>query len=488
MVTSEYAPLAKAGGLADAVAALASALRALGVDVRVVMPRYGFIDRNPLERIPEPLGVPIGFREEWTALYRAPGEVPVYLIDNERAFGRRGIYNEANVDYQDNARRFALLSYGAFQVARKLSWIPQVIHAHDWPAGLVPGMLKSREVATEFRDTLGVFTIHNIGYQGIFAPEEFAHAGIPLEFYVDLGYSHHGDFNMLHGALTSADLLTTVSPSYADELQRPGFAFGMEEILARRRDDLTGILNGIDVEEWNPGSDPAIPKRYGAADPTGKMEAKAALQERYGLPQRPELPIIGMIGRLAEQKGILHLFGDGGPSGGHASRGAVTQLLLEDDLQMVLLGSGDPRYEERIRRLAAEHTSFGAVIGYDGELAHLIEAGADFFLMPSEYEPCGLNQMYSMRYGTLPVVSTTGGLRDTVVDEAEGLSATGFLMGAPSHDSIVIAVRRAIELYRTRPERISQMRAVAMQRDFGWEKSAKQYIDLYQTGLERRRK
>jgi starch synthase len=190
-----------------------------------------------------------------------------------------------------------------------------------------------------------------------------------------------------------------------------------------------------------------------------------------------------MIGRLAEQKGIRHLFG----AGVHGSRGAVAQLLREDDLQIVLLGSGDPSYEQVIRRLAAEHRNFGAVIGYEGELAHLIEAGSDFFLMPSEYEPCGLSQMYSMRYGTLPIVSTTGGLLDTVVDETEGLSATGFLIGAPSHESIVDAVRRANELYRARPERITQMRAVAMQRDFGWAKSAKEYMYLYQTGLTRRR-
>jgi starch synthase len=195
-----------------------------------------------------------------------------------------------------------------------------------------------------------------------------------------------------------------------------------------------------------------------------------------------------MIGRLAEQKGVRHLFGD--PSvvtgGGAPGGGAVAELLAGEDLQMVLLGSGDPRYEERIRRLAAEHSSFDAVIGYDGELAHLIEAGADFFLMPSEYEPCGLNQMYSMRYGTLPIVSTTGGFKDTVVDESDGLSATGFLIGTPSQESVVAAMRRAIALYRERPERIVQMRAVAMQRDFGWEKSAKRYMDLYSDALKRR--
>jgi len=500
-VTSEFAPIAKAGGLADAVASLSAALARIGLDVRVVMPRYGFIDTRELERIPQPLGVPIGIQEEWVGVYRwaandaandgnaadanagganadgasadgAGGEatnaVQIYLLDHEGAFGRNGIYNEANVDYPDNARRFALLSYGAFQLCRMLGWIPEVVHAHDWPTALVPGYLRSREADSEFARTRSVFTIHNIGYQGIFVDEEFANAGMPPADFAELGYAHQGSYNMLHGALTSADILTTVSPSYAQELQQPGNAFGMEQILTRRRGDLHGVLNGIDTNDWNPADDPAIPTPYAPQDLTGKGDAKAALQRRMRIPERSDLPLVGMIGRLAEQKGIRHLFD-----------GAVPQLCREDPVQFVLLGSGDPSYEERIRKLAAEYRNFGAVIGYNNDLAHLIEAGADFFLMPSEYEPCGLNQMYSMRYGTLPIVSTTGGLKDTVVDESGGLRATGFQMGAPSVDSIVTAVRRALALYRERPERISQMRMVAMQRDFGWESSARRYAELY---------
>ncbi len=483
MVTSEFAPVAKAGGLADAVAALTGALHDLGEDVRVVMPRYGFIDPASLERVPGPLGVPIGFREEWVGVYRLPGDLPVYLLDHDGAFGRQGIYNQGNVDYSDNPRRFALLSYGAFQLCRFLQWTPEVIHAHDWPTGLVPGYLKSREAEGEFANTRSVFTIHNIGYQGVFASEEFAHAGIPLDRYVDLGYSHDGLYNMLHGALTSADLLTTVSPSYAEELLEPGGAFGMEELLSRRRDELHGVLNGIDPDVWDPERDPVLPKSFSAADLTGKDEAKAALQRRYHLPERPEVPVIGMIGRLAEQKGIRHLFGDGGAAPDTldaAAGGAVERLCREEDLQVVLLGSGDPRYEERIRRLSAELPNFSAVLGYDDGLAHLIEAGANFFLMPSEYEPCGLNQMYSMRYGTLPIVSTTGGLKDTVVDEAEGLRATGFQLGVPSEESILRAVRRALAIYREQPQRIAQMRMVAMRRDFGWDRSARRYLELYE--------
>lgn len=482
MVTSEFAPLAKAGGLADAVAALSAALARSGVDVRVVMPRYGFIDPEELERIPQPLGIPIGFQQEWVGVYRRPasagsGGVPVYLLDHEGAFGRAGIYNKDNVDYPDNARRFALLSYGAFQLCRLLGWIPDVIHAHDWPTALVPGYLRSREAASEFADTASVFTIHNIGYQGIFAEEEFGHAGMALTDFASLGYSHEGLYNMLQGALSSADLLTTVSPSYAEELQEPGKAFGMEEVLQARSAELHGVLNGIDTEEWNPQADPVLPVSYAPQDLTGKGHAKAALQRRFRIPQRSDLPLVGMIGRLAEQKGIRHLFGE---------PGAVAELCRSGDVQFVLLGSGDPAYEERVRLLAAECTNFGAFIGYDNDVAHLIEAGADFFLMPSEYEPCGLNQMYSMRYGTLPIVSTTGGLKDTVVDEGEGLRATGFQIGAPTVERITAAVRRALSLYRERPERISQMRMVAMQQDFGWERSAERYVELYDRAMARR--
>lgn len=489
MVTSEYGSLAKAGGLADALASLSGALQRHRLDVRVLMPRYGFIPKEDLERLPDPLGIPLGFREEWTAVYRRPGAVPVYLLEHDGAFGRPGIYNQGNVDYPDNARRFSILSYAAFQLPRYLGWIPDIIHAHDWPTALVPGYLRSREAEGEFAGTRSVFTIHNIGYQGIFPSEDFAHSGIPIEDYVELGYAHRGRYNMLHGALATADLLTTVSPRYARELQDPAFAFDMHELLQRRREDLHGVLNGIDLEEWDPESDPALPRPFSAAELTGKEEAKAALQRRYGLPERPEAALVGMIGRLAEQKGIAHLFGHpaAGDGGAVTAGGAVEQLLREEDVQFVLLGSGDPRYEARIRRLAADYPSFAARLGYDDELAHLIEGGADFFLMPSEYEPCGLNQMYSMRYGTLPIVATTGGLMDTVRDESEGMKATGFQMGRPSAESIAAALRRALTLYREQPQRVAQMRMLAMRENFGCDRSAARYVELYDELTKRSR-
>ncbi len=480
MVSSEYAPLAKAGGLADAVASLSTALKRNGVDLRVLIPRYGFIPKGKLELLPGSLGVPIGVREEWVAVYRweSPSGVPVYLLDHEELYGRKGIYNEAGLDYADNPRRFALLSYGAFQLSRMLHWIPEVIHAHDWPTGLVPVFLESRERQGEFEKTASLFTIHNIGYQGVFGSEQFVHTKLPWEDYERLGLSFGGSLNMLNGALTNADVVTTVSQRYAEEIQTPEFSFGLDGTLRRREVPLYGALNGIDLEEWNPEEDEFLPTPFSPEDMAGKEDAKLELQRRMGLPEEPETPVVGFIGRLAEQKGVKYLFSDGG--------GAIDRLCREERIQCVLLASGDPKYESLIRHASLELPNFSAHLGYDNQLAHLIEGGADFLLMPSEYEPCGLNQMYSMRYGTIPIVSVTGGLADTVVDESEGSGATGFHIESLTIDSVVATVQRALSVYQNQPERIEELRAEGMRRDFSWGSSAQRYQELYEEALRRR--
>ncbi|MFP4425238.1 MAG: glycogen synthase [Spirochaetaceae bacterium] len=480
MVSSEYAPLAKSGGLADAVASLATALRRNGVDLRVLIPRYGFIPKGKLELLPGSLGVPIGVREEWVAVYRWESQsgVPVYLIDHEELYGRTGIYNEEGLDYADNPRRFALLSYSAFQLSRMLHWIPEVIHAHDWPTGLVPVFLESRERQGEFEKTASLFTIHNIGYQGIFAPEQFIHTKLPWEDYERLGLSFEGSLNMLNGALRNADVITTVSERYAEEIRTPEFSFGLHETLRRRDGPIYGVLNGIDLEEWNPEEDEYLPTPFSPEDPAGKKDAKLELQRQMGLPEDPDTPLVGFVARLAEQKGIKYLFMEGG--------GAMDRLCREERIQCVVLASGDPNYEELIRRSSLELPNLSAHLGYDNQLAHLIEGGADFLLMPSEYEPCGLNQMYSMRYGTIPIVSDTGGLADTVADESEGSRATGFIIEGLTTDSVVAAVQRAVKIYRSQPERIEELRATGMCRDFSWKRSALRYQELYEEALRRR--
>ena len=482
MVSSEFTPLAKAGGLADAVASLAGALRRNGVDVRAVIPRYGFIPKGKLEALPESLGIPIGIREEWVAVYRwkSPGGVEVYLLDHEELFGRRGIYNEAGLDYADNARRFTLLSYGAFQLARMLHWVPDVMHAHDWPTAMVPVFLRSRESEGEFAETASLFTIHNIGYQGIFSSEQFVHAKLPWQDYESLGLSFNKAFNMLHGALKNADLLTTVSERYAREIKEPEFSFGLQEVLREREGRLQGVLNGIDLDEWDPEEDEYLPAPYSAEDMGGKSAAKQELQRTFGLPESPDTPLIGFIGRLAEQKGIKYLFGDEG--------GAIDRLCREQSVQCVILAWGDPRFETFIRRASLELPNVGAHLGYDYQLAHLIEGGSDFLLMPSQYEPCGLNQMYSMRYGTIPIVTNTGGLADTVIDESEGEGATGFLMDTPTVESVVTTVERALHFYRNRPERIEELRQAGMSRDFSWTRSARRYQELYEEAIRLRRR
>lgn len=480
MVSSEYAPLAKAGGLADAVASLSTALKRNGVDLRVLIPRYGFIQKGKLDLLPGSLGIPIGVREEWVAVYlwNTPSGVPVYLLDHEELFGRKGIYNEAGLDYADNARRFTLLSYAAFQLSRMLHWIPDVIHAHDWPAALVPVFLESRERQGEFQKTASLFTIHNIGYQGIFAPEQFIHTKLPWDDYEKLGLSCNGSLNMLNGALQNADVVTTVSERYAEEIQSPEYSFGLHDTLRNRNGRLYGALNGIDLEEWNPEEDGFLPTPYSSEDMAGKEDAKVELQRHFGLAEEPETPLVGFIGRLAEQKGVKHLFAEGG--------GAIDRLCREEQLQCVLLADGDPRFEQLIRRASLELPNFSAHLGYDNEIAHLIEGGADFLLMPSEYEPCGLNQMYSMRYGTIPIVSNTGGLADTVIDESRGAEATGFLIERPTIDSIVATVQRALTLFREQPERIDELRKRGMERDFSWTRSARHYQELYNEAIRLR--
>ena len=484
MVTSETVPWAKTGGLADMVSALSISLASLGHDVKIVVPRYYSIDRDSLELLPDAMGTPMGGGiEEWSAVYTADmpdaspkNPVKVYFIDHEIFFGRDGIYGTpAQTDFTDNSRRFFFFCKAAFQLCRKLDWYPDVLHAHDWPAAVAPVYLKfgERAAGTGFEKTVSVLTIHNLGYQGIYHKDNFDYAGLDWNIFYNAGFEDWNMLNMLKAGLYSSDKLNTVSPNYAEETKTNAHGFRLDGVLRYRSADYSGILNGIDTEVWNPAKDKILPKTYSVKNMEGKARAKEALQKEFGLPRDANVPVIGMVTRLTEQKGVGELFGP--------TYGSVWSICRDMDLQMVLLGSGEAWCENEIMSLASRLSNFKARIGYSEKLSHLIEAGSDFFLMPSRYEPCGLNQMYSLMYGTLPIVRRTGGLADTVENFNEDTgSGTGFMFNYLSPSSIYDTVGWAVWAWYNRREDIETMRKRGMVQDFSWELSAKKYVELYE--------
>ncbi|MBP5175628.1 MAG: glycogen synthase, partial [Treponema sp.] len=411
MVSAEVVPFAKTGGLADMVSALAIQLTKMGHDVKIVMPRYYKIDRKKLQLLPGPMAIAAGQVETWSAVYytNMPGcdKLPVYFIDHEGCFGRDGVYGtKTETDFHDNPYRFAVLCHGAFQLCRKIGWFPDIIHAHDWSTCLAPILLKHVCRYCGFEKTASVLTIHNQGYQGQYGKDSFPALGIDWGLYYGAGLEHQGGINLLQGGVSSADMITTVSPTYAHEIQTMEGGFGMDGLLRVRSDVIKGILNGADVEQWNPAIDKRIPFNYSAKDMSGKAKCKAELQKRMGLEVNPNIPLVGIVTRLVDQKGIAEVFAP--------TYGSVYQICTDMKVQFAVLGSGERWCENEINTLQSKLGNLRAYIGYDENLSHLIEAGSDFFLMPSRSEPCGLNQIYSMLYGTLPIVRRTGGLADTV--------------------------------------------------------------------------
>jgi starch synthase len=485
MASSEAVPFAKTGGLADAVSALSLTLAKQGHEVKIILPRYYSINRDKLSPLEGELGVRTGGGEEWCAVYTTdlPGspkknQVQVYFIDHELFFGRDGIYGTPwEPDFLDNSRRFTFFSRAVFQFCRKIGWYPDVLHAHDWPAALVPVFLKHGERGSvEFAKTVSVLTIHNLGYQGIYSKDNFYYTGLGWDVFYNAGFDDWNMMNLLKAGLNSADKINTVSPHYAQETQTPVHGFRLDWVLRYRSADYIGILNGIDTSVWNPQKDPYIPEPYSVKEMRGKAKAKAALQEEFGLPVDPEVPIIGMVTRLTEQKGVGEVFGP--------AYGSAWSICKDMDLQMVLLGSGESWCENEIKSLAYRLPNFKAHIGYSEKESHLIEAGSDFFLMPSRYEPCGLNQMYSLAYGTLPIVRNTGGLVDTVQNYNQETGAgTGFMFDDLTPSAVYNTVGWAVWAYYNRRDDIEAMRITGMKQNFSWEKSAKKYIDMYETAL-----
>jgi starch synthase len=470
MLSAEAHPYAKTGGLGDVLAALPRALAGLGVDVTVCIPGYRPALR--MARDPSLAGTvyaPVDSRMERGELLEVPrAAVRTVMLRADHYFDRDGLYGDGRGAYGDNAERFA------FYCRAALEWLrgerpPDVVHAHEWPAALAIAFLRADpDLYPEVARARTVVTVHNLAYQGRFPSWDWHLLNLDARYFVPDFLEFHGEINYLKAGMVFADAITTVSPRYAREIQTPEFGEGLDGVLRARGDRLRGILNGIDDAEWNPATDPHLPAHYDRDDPSGKARCKTALQTELGLTPT-DVPLLGVVSRLAEQKGIDLL------------AAALPRLLAETDVQVAALGSGDERYEQRLRELAQRSPARLAVrIGFSESLAHRIEAGADVFLMPSRFEPCGLNQLYSLRYGTVPVVHATGGLDDTVVEfDPVTRSGTGFKFSPYSVDAFVAALGRALH---ARADRTAWARLVAngMAQDFSWTRAATEYRRLYE--------
>ncbi len=475
LAASEVVPFAKSGGLADVAGALPKALRAMGHDVRVVMPRYYIVDREKYKLTLRKgvLGVPMGtMGEAWAAVYEGvlPGsDVPVYFIEHEGFFGRKGLYDEDGFAYGDNDNRFIFFSKAVFQLAKMLRFRPDVIHANDWHTAAIPVLLNSTYAFDpDFEDTGTLLTLHNLQHQGRFYEGAMDVLGVGWEHFNSDELEEFGGINLLKGGIVHADAVNAVSRKYAHEIRTAEFGWGLEALIDANAYKLYGILNGVDYEEWSPAEDDYIPAHYDTSDFSGKAVCKRELQHEFGLPERDDVPLIGLVGRLAEQKGISLL------------AGAIWNL-MEMDIQIVLLGTGEKWAEHFFSDVAEKYPEkFGCFIGYRNDLAHHIEAGSDFFLMPSLFEPCGLNQIYSLRYGTLPIVRATGGLDDTIenYDEKRG-SGTGFKFEFATPEALTSTLRWAVGIWNEDPEAIEQLRLNGMNQRFDWSAAAEGYSALY---------
>jgi starch synthase len=463
MVTAEAAPFAKTGGLADVMGSLPPALVKQGEQVAVVMPRYASAQITMPERVWDAMPLFIGPHTFVVAIDQIiTGGVRYLFVDYPPFYGRPGIYGQSGRDYPDNHLRFAVLNQAAIGIARNI-FRTDIFHAHDWQAGLVAPYLRENFASDPtFLGAKCVFTIHNLGYQGNFPPAALADLGLSRALFHPEGLEFWGQVSFLKAAIVWSDAITTVSPTYAREIQTLEYGGGMDGLLRPRAAKITGILNGGDYNEWNPEKDPYLAAPFSAKDLSGKRAAKKALLEEVGLPADEARPLIGIVSRFVDQKGFDLIEEIAGELG-------------EEDMALVALGSGEARFEALFRVMAKTYPEkFAAVIGYDNALAHRIEAGADMFLMPSRYEPCGLSQLYSLRYGTVPIVRATGGLEDTV-DELTGFKFTEY-----TPEALLEAIRQALEAWSDRSGWLERMRR-GMGKDFSWDAAAVQYQSLYRS-------
>ncbi len=478
LASSEVHPYSKTGGLADMVGALGKALAQAGHHVGIITPLYrGIRERFPaIKRLDWWLDLPLGNQrvqgEVWT-LEPVKG-LTVYFIHQPEFFDRPGLYQEDGTDYADNAERFIFLSKTVTHLARYLPWKPELVHAHDWQVGLVPLLIQHESRRAEWIKPPGTcLTIHNLAFQGLFVREAYTLTNLPPDYFNLDGLEFYGFMNCLKAGIAYADVLTTVSPRYAREITTEPFGCGLDGLLRKRRPVLFGILNGVDYYEWNTTENPYLKHPYSARRLAAKTLNKVALQHELGLPEAANVPLFGSVTRLTEQKGM------------DIQLGALEEM-LSSDMQFVLLGSGGPVFEKAFANLARRFPTKAAVrIGYHQGLAHRIEAGSDFYLMPSRFEPCGLTQMYSVRYGTIPVVRITGGLDDSVVDITENMQqADGIKFAEFSARALAKAIRKALVLYQ-QPELLKRYRLNGMKADFSWEHTAKEYLRVYEQCLNR---
>jgi starch synthase len=479
-IAAECDPYAKTGGLADVVGALPGALKKLGHEVIIIMPLFKSIDHKKFQIQPfsSPLGVSMGDKVEWCGVHMTTNTegVKVYFIEFSKYFDRDGLYHDSDFnDFVDNPRRFALLSKAGLQLCKEMGYKIDIVHTHDWHTALSCAYLKTWDQDDPVvSGAASILTIHNIGYQGKYPSEHYGYTGLPKEIFTTEKFEDHGGMNYLKGGIQYADFITTVSPKYALETRTPEGGQGLAPYLNDKGDRYIGILNGVDYSIWNPATDPLIPANYTADDLKGKKICQSELQKRLNLKLVDDVPIIGVVSRFADQKG-LDLLAD-----------AIEEILQNMDVQFAILGSGDKDLETFFGELATQYPGdVGCHIGYNNELAHWIEAGSDFFVMPSRYEPCGLNQIYSLKYGSLPIVHATGGLDDTVeqYDETSG-SGTGFKFWELSSHAVYYSIGWAVSTYFDRPAHILKMQQRGMKQIFSWERSALSYLDVYQKAIE----
>jgi starch synthase len=471
-VASEGLPFSKTGGLADVVEALPKALVAQGHEVAVVLPRYRGTKATAV--VMPSLTIPMANRLRFPAI--ADGTqisgVRYFFVDDPAYFDRDGIYGTSAGDFPDNAERYSEFCRAAIEIAKHV-WPADVIHCHDWQTALVPVLLRTSYSDDPLvNDIPVVFTIHNMGYHGLFKSDALERAGIPRAVYTPAGMEFYGSVNFLKGGLVYSDYLTTVSKRYAQEIQTPEFGYGLDGVVRGRADRMVGILNGVDYSAWSPEKDKLIPMKYSAKDMGGKHVCKQALLELFGIaPEHAARPVIGIVSRFADQKGFDLI-------------AEKAYELMKEDLSLVVLGSGDRKYEELFQAMANTFPGrVGVKIAYDNEIAHKVEAGADMFLMPSRYEPCGLNQIYSLKYGTVPIVRATGGLDDTVEPfDLEHGTGTGFKFAEYSGAAMMYAIRQA--LHHSTDERIwRRIQLNGMAKDFSWKGPAAEYAKVYEAAL-----
>lgn len=477
LASSEVYPYSKTGGLADMVGALAKALARKGLEVGLVTPLYpGTREQYPdLRRLDLPLDLPFGSQrvhgEVWTR-QPIPG-LTLYFLDQPSFFQRAGIYQQHGIDYPDNAERFIFFSKATAHLGMHLPWKPELVHLHDWQAGLAALFIRhQRRLPGWENGPRTCMTVHNLAYQGLCPTAKYLLTNLPWEYFSSEGVEFYSQMGLLKAGIAYADVITTVSPRYAREVTTEEFGCGLDGLLRQRQKVLSGILNGVDYEEWNTQSDAFIPFKYSAEDLAGKAADKLDLQKEVGLPADAGIPLFGSVGRLVQQKGVDIMLG-------------ALEEMVSANLQFVLVGTGQPAFEAAFRDLARRYPAQVAVrIGFDEGLSHRIEAGCDFFLMPSRFEPCGLNQMYSLRYATIPIVRAVGGLDDSIIDIREdSRKANGIKFHEYSSAALAKAIRKALALFE-QPELLDDFRQNAMAANFSWDRTASEYLAVYERAGE----